>query len=79
MGDNPLYHPVIGPMQIINSGIRFADGCADVHGLPPDLGEHNREILTDVLGYPEAEVDRLHDEGILYVTERLATTDSRSH
>lgn len=31
----------------------------------PRLGEHTRQVLTGVLGYDEAEVDRLREQGIL--------------
>ncbi len=32
----------------------------------PFLGEHNQEILSELLGYDAAAVDALHDEGVLH-------------
>jgi crotonobetainyl-CoA:carnitine CoA-transferase CaiB-like acyl-CoA transferase len=36
----------------------------------PDLGEHNREVLGEVLGMSEAEIDALEDEGVILRRER---------
>jgi crotonobetainyl-CoA:carnitine CoA-transferase CaiB-like acyl-CoA transferase len=66
-----MTHPRLGPMKVVNSGIKFAHSSADIHGLPPDLGEHNREILVDMLGYTPEDVDQLHEDGVLYVTDRV--------
>jgi hypothetical protein len=52
-------------MQVVNSGMRFSATATDVHGLPPYLGEHNREVVVDLLGLAE-EYDALTEAGILY-------------
>lgn len=70
-----LTHPKLGPMKVVNSGIRLTNSSADVRGLPPDLGEHNREIVTGLLGYDASEVDQLHRDGVLYVTDRLSDNE----
>lgn len=65
-----VHHPRLGAMTVMNSGIRFSETAADVRGMAPELGEHNRMIALDVLGMPEAEYDRLVRDGVLYAPER---------
>jgi crotonobetainyl-CoA:carnitine CoA-transferase CaiB-like acyl-CoA transferase len=63
---SPLEHPRLGPMRVVNSGLRFSATAADVHGLPPYLGEHNREIVVDLLGMQEETFADLTNAGVLY-------------
>jgi len=32
---------------------------------PPLLGQHTREVLQQVLGYDDAQIDALHSRGIV--------------
>ena len=64
-------HPTLGKMRIVNSGLRFSHTASDPTGYPPSLGEHNREILVDLLGRTHAEVDRLTEDGVLYEEPRV--------
>jgi crotonobetainyl-CoA:carnitine CoA-transferase CaiB-like acyl-CoA transferase len=41
----------------------------------PLLGEHNRSVLTELLGLSEAEIDRLHEEGVLATAPRQAAAE----
>ena len=41
-------------------------------GPAPRLGEHNREVLTELLGLPGAELERLESEGIIGSEPRFA-------
>jgi crotonobetainyl-CoA:carnitine CoA-transferase CaiB-like acyl-CoA transferase len=49
----------------IGLGIRFDGGAAGYDKTPPGLGEHNREILVDVLGYSQERVAQLQEEGLV--------------
>jgi crotonobetainyl-CoA:carnitine CoA-transferase CaiB-like acyl-CoA transferase len=61
-----VHHPVAGSMRIIGFPARFSGGPDCWHRAPaPCLGEHNREILEDLLGYTPAEVDELAEEGVI--------------
>lgn len=43
----------------------FSDGPTGVHGTPADRGEHNREVLAELLGLDDETLDRLVAEGVL--------------
>ena len=58
-------HPVLGPVTLPRSPLRF-------HGAPPpgdvpspDLGEHSREVLADWLNLSQTEIDLLYAEGAI--------------
>jgi crotonobetainyl-CoA:carnitine CoA-transferase CaiB-like acyl-CoA transferase len=56
-------HPRAGQVTTTAPAIRFENGPAPVIRGAPALGEHTREILTD-LGYSEAESTALFSEGV---------------
>jgi 2-methylfumaryl-CoA isomerase len=67
--DNPMFgdvdQPGIGRYLAPGSPLDFG-GAARLPARPaPRLGEHTDEILLDVLGMSEAEIGRLHDEGVV--------------
>ncbi|NCC34368.1 MAG: 2-methylfumaryl-CoA isomerase, partial [Chloroflexia bacterium] len=67
--DNPMFamleQPGLGTYLAAGSPLAFSQ----VPRLPvvpaPRLGEHTDEILLDMLGLTEAEVGKLHDDGIV--------------
>ena len=58
-------HRRLGRLRVMNSGLNFSSSRADVHGQPPDLGQHNRQILRE-LGYSDVEYRRLRHMGAIY-------------
>ena len=51
-------HPLAGSMPMIANPMRFS--AAEIaHEAPPTLGQHTREVLKDLLGLGNAEVDEL--------------------
>ncbi len=61
-----LQHPVTGSQRYDGSPLRFDGERGYDAWLPaPRLGEHNVPLLCALLGYPEDEVVRLRDAGVI--------------
>ncbi|MBM5811206.1 MAG: CoA transferase [Gammaproteobacteria bacterium] len=62
----PLQHPVVGPVLHEGWPGRFSAGPQRFHRAPaPTLGQHNREILSSVLGMSDAEISALEAAGVI--------------
>jgi crotonobetainyl-CoA:carnitine CoA-transferase CaiB-like acyl-CoA transferase len=59
-------HPKIGKVKSINSLLKFLETESKLRGLPPELGEHNREILSKILHYTDEQIGNLYHEKILF-------------
>jgi crotonobetainyl-CoA:carnitine CoA-transferase CaiB-like acyl-CoA transferase len=62
--------PILGQTEIVNSAFRYANAESGLKGPAPMLGEHNTEILRDLLDYDEESLRALTEKGVLR-TERL--------
>jgi formyl-CoA transferase len=58
-------HPRIGKLKVTNSHIKMTETMPCFRTPPPDLGQHNDEVYTELLGYTAAEVEELKKEGII--------------
>lgn len=65
------HHPTLGAMTIVGSGLHLSETATEPSGEAPFLGEHNREIVVELLGRSPEEVQRLTDSGTLYEDPRL--------
>lgn len=54
-----------GRLRVIGPPWRFSGAEVDVRGGAPYRGEHNREVLREVLGFDDARIDALEAAGIL--------------
>jgi crotonobetainyl-CoA:carnitine CoA-transferase CaiB-like acyl-CoA transferase len=54
-----------GTIRIPNSPWQFSDADAGVRGQPAYRGEHNREVLAELCGLDDAELDALEAAGVL--------------
>jgi succinate--hydroxymethylglutarate CoA-transferase len=43
----------------------FSESAVGIQSPPPTLGEHNREILTSLLGYSDQKVEDLRNQGVI--------------
>lgn len=57
-----IEHPRAKRVKLLKHPIRYGGKGAAVRRLPPDLGEHTREIL-DELGYSEGQIERFREVG----------------
>jgi len=67
-------HPFAGPVLTIATAPRFSNDPLTV-GRAPLLGEHNRSVLRELLSLSDAELDRLHSDGVLFQDDTVAHLD----
>ena len=60
-----LPHPRAGTLPSIANPIRFSGTPIEYTHAPPVLGQHTDEVLRDVLGLDDAEIDQLRRDGVL--------------
>jgi crotonobetainyl-CoA:carnitine CoA-transferase CaiB-like acyl-CoA transferase len=58
-------HPILGTMRQFGNLIDFSETPGKVHGPPPLVGEHTREIL-EWIGYAPDEMDALKADRVVY-------------
>ncbi|RLD08722.1 MAG: CoA transferase [Chloroflexota bacterium] len=58
-------HPSAGRISLTGFPYKLSRTPAELRMAPPCLGEHNRQILVDLLGYSDQEVDSLQEQGVI--------------
>ena len=58
-------HPILGTMRQFGSMIDFSETPGTIHGPPPLVGEHTREIL-EWLGHTGVQMDALKADGVVW-------------
>jgi benzylsuccinate CoA-transferase BbsF subunit len=61
----PVEHPVLGKVHVQAPPFLLRDTPPEVRRPAPLLGEHTRQVLTELLGLDDTEVDALAQEGVL--------------
>ena len=59
-----IHDRILGDFDVPGFALRFSDFPEGLELEAPFLGEHNREILTDYLGYSASRVTELEEKGI---------------
>lgn len=67
-------HPRAGHVRTLNHPIRYSDGEPQVRHLPPEVGQHTADVLTD-LGYSPADIERFVKAGIASAPNHPAEKD----
>jgi crotonobetainyl-CoA:carnitine CoA-transferase CaiB-like acyl-CoA transferase len=57
--------PLLGEIEVINAAPKYTHAQARVRGPAPRLGEHNGQVLREVLGWDDARIDALVAAGVL--------------
>lgn len=60
-----IEHPKAGKFKITGNQIKLTEHKIDHFDPAPLLGQHNREILAEIAGLSDAEIDTLADEGVI--------------
>ncbi len=61
-------HPRAGRVRVLSHPVRYDGESPPLRILPPELGEHTEEILSE-LGYEEEAIDKLKAEGAVRVKD----------
>jgi crotonobetainyl-CoA:carnitine CoA-transferase CaiB-like acyl-CoA transferase len=61
-------HPVCGTVPMVASPLRLSATPVAHDVGPPALGQHTREVLREVAGLPDAEIDELRRDGVIGAT-----------
>jgi crotonobetainyl-CoA:carnitine CoA-transferase CaiB-like acyl-CoA transferase len=56
---------------------RFSEATVEIPGRAPFLGEHNEEVLREVLGYQQSRIDALREAGVVH--QEPAVAELRTH
>ena len=55
-----IEHPILGKIPIVNTPFELSETPRQIQGPAPLLGQHNAEVLTQLLGYAEADMEQLN-------------------
>ena len=60
-----LDHPNAGKIKVPNFPVKLTETPGEVVSAAPLLGQHNKEILMEILGYAEEDVEKLEKEKVI--------------
>ncbi len=58
-------HPKAGRMKVPNFPVKFSESPGEILGPAPLLGQHNEDILSNLLGYSKEEIESLRKERVV--------------
>lgn len=58
-------HPACGPLKLISSPVKYSRTQPSIRSLPPLLGQHTDEILSEVLEMDDLEIKKLKDGNVV--------------
>jgi crotonobetainyl-CoA:carnitine CoA-transferase CaiB-like acyl-CoA transferase len=60
-----MEHPTVGRVRGVGSPVRLSKTPAEVRSPAPTHGQHTREVMRQVLGMSDGEIDALRAKGVL--------------
>jgi CoA:oxalate CoA-transferase len=57
--------PILGSVKLVGPVAKLSSSPDPLTGPAPLLGQHNEEVLTEILGYTNEQVDRLKVDGVI--------------
>ena len=67
----PMERPHVGELLHPAAPYRVGDAPFDIRRVAPTLGQHNREVLSELLDLTDADIDELEERGIIGDRPRL--------
>jgi CoA:oxalate CoA-transferase len=61
----PVEHHTIGRVPLTNTPVKLSRTPGGIRGSSPDMGEHTREVMRDLLGLDDTRIDELLERGVL--------------
>jgi CoA:oxalate CoA-transferase len=59
-------YPGLGPVKMVQPPFKFSDAEAYVRGPAPEMGEHSRELLAEILGLDDSRFEQLTQTGAVF-------------
>jgi crotonobetainyl-CoA:carnitine CoA-transferase CaiB-like acyl-CoA transferase len=66
----PIEHPALGTYKVQNAPFKLSETPAYNHRSSPLIGQHNREIVEDLLGYSHDTLRTGFDDGTFWPVKR---------
>ena len=60
-----LEHPTSGPLKLLGSPFKSTRSPGIVKSTAPDIGQHTRDVLSELLGYDKEMLDALSKSGVI--------------
>ena len=61
----PVEHSTFGVVPLTNTPVKLSRTPGGIRGTSPDMGQHTREVLADLLGLDDGALDRLLERGVV--------------
>jgi crotonobetainyl-CoA:carnitine CoA-transferase CaiB-like acyl-CoA transferase len=58
-------HPTAGKVKMVGIPVKYSETKAGIYLPPPLLGQHSRDILSQLLGYDNEKIDALQKESVI--------------
>jgi succinate--hydroxymethylglutarate CoA-transferase len=58
-----MEHEWCGPIKMVNTPVKYSESKPSIRTVPPMLGQHTDEVLREVLGMNESDIEALRKEG----------------
>ncbi len=58
-------HPRYGKVKVVGPPAAFSESQVGIQSPPPVIGEHNHEVLSQILGYTDLQIDSLKEQGVI--------------
>ncbi len=58
-----MEHEWCGPIKMVNTPVKYSESKPSIRSVPPMLGQHTDEVLKEVLGLSQSEIEKLKAEG----------------